>query len=292
MTKFCPKCGMPNEDNAHYCVRCGYNFDNLDVNLPSKNQNLGEEINREQTNSIPRESLFSKINYLRSGFFWLFIGTILMIIPLANFIAPIFLFVGYIILIIGFNKISKSSLKNVGQYKSTSKFLLTFVIFEILLSILLIIFFITVLNVILSSNIETFTQMPAIFSGSFTVLIYILSIISFILYIISFLKIIESLKLLSKELLVQRLRKAGNYLFYSLILFVISIIILILLIFITGMVTSIEISTGNSPLYILSLLLFLIIPSVLIIISYILQIIGYYFAYAGIDEFESQYSFV
>ncbi|MGC8565988.1 MAG: zinc ribbon domain-containing protein, partial [Thermoplasmata archaeon] len=26
MTKYCPKCGAPNDDNAQFCTRCGYSF--------------------------------------------------------------------------------------------------------------------------------------------------------------------------------------------------------------------------------------------------------------------------
>ncbi|MGC8692621.1 MAG: zinc-ribbon domain-containing protein [Thermoplasmata archaeon] len=26
MVKYCPRCGTPNDDNAQFCVKCGYKF--------------------------------------------------------------------------------------------------------------------------------------------------------------------------------------------------------------------------------------------------------------------------
>jgi len=38
MVKYCPRCGTPNDDNAQFCVKCGYQFPQQQQAIPSNQQ--------------------------------------------------------------------------------------------------------------------------------------------------------------------------------------------------------------------------------------------------------------
>jgi len=148
MTRSCPVCGAPNEDSANSCIRCGYNFDqhNSDQSAEKFHQNVPPFAN------VPPDynfNLITSLDSLRRAFFWLFIGLILIILPVLGasiafvgffwpsielmfLVIPLTLpvlgefivFVGFILLISGFGKISKTSLSNVDYYRSTRNWLL------------------------------------------------------------------------------------------------------------------------------------------------------------------------
>jgi len=42
MTKYCPKCGAPNPDDAVYCIKCGYKFP------PEATEQLAKEQRKEE----------------------------------------------------------------------------------------------------------------------------------------------------------------------------------------------------------------------------------------------------
>ncbi|MDP8012183.1 MAG: DUF996 domain-containing protein [Thermoplasmata archaeon] len=288
MTKFCPRCGMPNEDNARFCVRCGYNFYEQPVG--------GENLNQQQTmNMLPGQpmggnALLADLDTLRSAFFWLFLGTILLIIPLVDIVAFIFVLVGFILLIIGYGKISKSSLRNTAIYRSVRNWLIIYFVYELIsvvFSVVIIILTFTISTTYYSTTPTTSTT-SSIWPGFLGILIILLAVISLIIYLISYLKLISSLKALSEDLGVQRLRNAGNYLFYALILGIVAFVVTVIVIAINGVIASIT-TSASSPGIIYSLLFALVIPLVIGLVSYILQIIAYYNAYKGIDEFKSRY---
>ena len=289
MTKFCPVCGTPNEDSAHFCVRCGYNFEqqsNPGQTAQPFQQNIPPSMN------IPSgDNLFYNLDSLRSAFFWLFIGAILSIIPIINFIGAIIAFIGFILLIIGFGKISKTSLRNAGYYKSTRNWLLAILIFDIIDIIMTTIFIasiytITGVGVTSSSGPASYPSNLSLLSGIFI----FIEIISLIIYIVAYIKLINSLKFLSEDLQVRKLYSAGNYLLYSLILVFVSVILLIIILYISISAIASSLSSGLTTQSLMVLLGSLAIPIVLIIIAFIFQLIGYHSAYTGIDEFKSRYN--
>ena len=110
-----------------------------------------------------------------------------------------------------------------------------------------------------------------------------------IIYLVAYIKLIKSLKFLSEDLQVKKLYSAGNYLLYSLIIYIISIIYLTILLFISYSAIANSLSSGLTTGSLLVKLGELTITFAPIIISLILQLIGYHFAYKGIDEFVSRY---
>ncbi|MGC8565476.1 MAG: zinc-ribbon domain-containing protein [Thermoplasmata archaeon] len=286
MTKFCPVCGTPNEDSAHFCVRCGYNFD--------QQSNLGQtaqpfQQNIPSVNIPPSDNLLYNLDSLRSAFFWLFIGSILSIIPIINFIGAIIVFIGFILLIIGFGKISKTSLRNAGYYRSTRNWLLVSIIFG-----LLVIAVDIVAVILLYSTVAiTTTPLPSSYGSNLLILlgaVGIMGIIYIIIYLVAYIKVIKSLKFLSEDLQVRKLHSAGNYLLYSLVVNIISIVLLPILLFLSISAIAPTLSSGLTTQSLTVLLGALAVPIVIIIIAYILQLIGYHSAYTGIDEFKSRYN--
>jgi len=289
MTKFCPVCGTPNEDSAHFCIRCGYNFDqqsNFDQTAKPFQQNVPPSMN-----IPPGDNLLYNLDSLRSAFFWLFIGSILSIIPLINFIGAIIVFIGFILLIIGFGKISKTSLRNAGYYRSTRNWLLASIIYGLLIIVVDIV--VLILYYTAASVVTTTSSLPASNGSSLLILLWavgIMGIIYIIIYLVAYIKLIKSLKFLSEDLQVRKLHSAGNYLLYSLIMNIISIILLPILLFVSISAIAPSLSSGLTTQSLTVILGALAIPIVLIIISFILQLIGYHSAYTGIDEFKSRYN--
>jgi len=324
MTKFCPVCGTPNEDSAHSCIRCGYNFD--------QQSNFGQSAEPFQENvptsmNIPSDDNFNLIrnlDSLRNAFFWLFIGLILLIIPLITLpvlgalivfdgsfwlssglilliiplitvtitvtpgLGELIVFVGFIRLISGFGKISKTSLGNADYYRSTRNWLLAS-LFGLLITV--VDAFILIIHNTAASGITTISSLLTFKGSSLLILLWAVGIMGIILiiYLVAYIKLIKSLKFLSEDLQVKKLYSAGNYLLYSLIIYIISIIYLTILLFISYSAIANSLSSGLTTGSLLVKLGELTITFAPIIISLILQLIGYHFAYKGIDEFVSRY---
>jgi hypothetical protein len=299
MTKSCPVCGASNEDSANFCIRCGYNFDQHNSGQSAENFHQNDS----PFANVPPDynfNLVPSLESLRRAFSWLFLGLILFIIPLIILpvldaliafgglfwqsfelmfllIPPTLLvlggfiaFVGVIFLISGFGKISKTSLSNADYYRSTRNWLLAS-LFGLFIIVMDLFFIVPILLAFKVSDL----LWPVGMMG-----------IALILYLVSYIKLIKSLKFLSKDLQVKKLHNASNYLYYSLIMNIILIILLPILLFvsISAIVHSLS-SDLISQLGELNILLY-VVP---IIILFVLQAIGCYFAYTGIDEFESRY---
>ena len=317
MTKSCPVCGASNEDSANSCIRCGYNFEQ---------HNSGQSAEKFHQNGPPfanvppdyNFNLITSLDSLRRAFSWLFIGLILLIISLvlgASMVFVVFfwpsielmfleisltllvlvtlpvlgefiVFVGFILLISGFGKISKTSLSNADYYRSTRNWLLAS-----LFGLLIIVVDIFVIAPILAPRATAIISSLLAFkvSGLLT-LLWAVGImgIALILYLVSYIKLIKSLEFLSKDLQVKKLHSASNYLHYSLITCIILIILLPILLFVS---ISAIVHSLSSDLISQSLLveLEILLDVVPINILFVLQAIGYYFAYTGIGEFESRY---
>lgn len=292
MTKFCPNCGTPNEDSAHFCVKCGYNFDQLSNEMHA-NQGMQTNANPVQNVQMGSE-LLNNLQSLRSAFFWLFLGTILAIIPIISIVGGIIVFIGSILLIIGFGKISRSSLKNAGQYKKTRNWLIISLITGIIFIVYLPSFF-------LSVSVETTYTTPTTgttYMGTSSIssvgvvliaILAILAILYIIAYLMAYLSVVKSLRLLSEDLQVKKLYSAGSYLFYSLILVIISIIITPILLLLFYPAVSAAIFAGLAFLASYAILSAFAVPIIIDIIALILQLFSYHSAYIGIDEFMNRY---
>jgi len=318
MTKSCPVCGAPNEDSANSCIRCGYNFEQ---------HNSGQSAEKFHQNGPPfanvppdyNFNLITSLDSLRRAFSWLFKGLILLIISLvlgASMVFVVFfwpsielmflvisltlpvlgefiVFVGFILLISGFGKISKTSLSNADYYRSTRNWLLAS-----LFGLLIIVVDIFVIAPISAPRATAIISSLLAFkvSGLLT-LLWAVGIMgmALILYLVSYIKLIKSLEFLSKDLQVKKLHSASNYLHYYLIMYIILIILLPILLYvsISAIVHSLSsiVHSLSSDLISQSLLvnLEILLDVVPIIILFVLQAIGYYFAYTGIGEFESIY---
>jgi len=313
MTRSCPVCGAPNEDSANFCSRCGYNFDQQD-----SGQSAGESHqNVPPLPNVPPDydfNLIDSIDSLRTPFLTLFIGLILQIISLiiltvsvlgsliafVSFFWPsidlllipliflyplggIFVFIGFIRLIYGFHKISKTSLSNADYYRSTRNWLLAS-LFGFLVDVFILAPILAIETTVMISSLRAI-KIPDLLNYLWAVGIVVIALI---LYLVSYIKLIKSLKFLSIELQVEKLNAASKYLHYSLIMYIILIIILPILLFvsISAIVHSLSSDLISQSLPVELEILADIVP---IIILYILQAIGYYFAYAGIRQFESRY---
>jgi len=312
MTRSCPVCGAPNEDSANFCGRCGYNFDQ---------QNSGQSAGESHQNvppfpNVPPDlnfNLITSLDSLRKAFLTLFIGLIILIISLiivtdsgslitfVGFFWPsdellllvtftillvfggIMVFAGFIWLIYGFSNISETSLSNADYYRSTRNWLLASLFgFLVYIFILAPISAKEITGIILSLRA---IKVSDLLNNLWAV--GIMSIV-IILYLVSYIKLIKSLKFLSKDLQVKKLHTASKYLHYSLIMYIILFILLPILLFVS---ISTIVHSLSSDLISQSLLveLEILVGVVPIIILFVLQAIGYYFAYAGIRQFESGY---
>jgi len=314
MTKSCPVCGAPNEDSANFCGRCGYNFDQ---------QNSGQSAGESHQNlppfpNVPPDlnfNLLGSLSSLRKAFKTLFIGLILLIIPsiiltvpvpgsliaFVDFFWPsigllllatiallyafggIMVFVGFIRLIYGFHKISKTSLSNADYYRSTRNWLLAS-LFGLLVDVSILAPISAIYTTVMISSLRAI-KISDLLNYLWAVGIMVIALI---LYLVSYIKLIKSLEFLSKDLQVKELHTASNYLHYSLIMYIILIILLPILLFvsISAIVHSLS---SNLISQSLPVELEILVGAVPIIILFVLQAIGYYFAYAGIRQFESRY---
>ncbi|MEM3252738.1 MAG: hypothetical protein QXM94_03565, partial [Thermoplasmata archaeon] len=231
----------------------------------------------------PDMMLYSNLKSLRSAFFWMFLGIILSIIPIVDFVGVIILFIGFILLILGFGKVANTSLAHAAEYRSTKNWLLMSLIVGIVAGIVIAIIMIaSLITSTVSVSGSTITSTHTLFTiGWLIVAVAILSIAYFVIYIITYLKLVSSLKSLSADLSVQSLNKAGNYLFYALIISIIGYILIPVFFYLDVFISS---KTASST-SIYSILSILALPLIVMIVAYILEILSFYNAYTGIDEF-------
>jgi len=264
-------------------------------------------------NISPADNFLRGLNLLRNGFEMLFIVSIFLIIPLIDFISAIInfiialtlflftpiinliiiilIFIGFISLIRGFGKISKTSIWNADYYRSTRDWLLALFVLLIIMGLFIIGILILIIIILSTTSAGTSTSPLLVFNRSNLILwtFGIIGIISIIIYLVAYIKLIKSLKFLSKDLQVRKLHSAGNYLFYSLIINIISIILLLILIFISISEIVHLLSSSLTIQSLTAILSIFALPIFLIIISFIFQLIGYHSAYTGINEFKFRY---
>jgi len=259
-------------------------------------------------NISPADNFLQGLDSLRKGFHRLFIVSILLIILLIDFIGVIIVinlnaqvffalflpiiilmiilifFMGFISLIGGFGKISKTSISNADYYRGTKDWLLASFFLLIIMGI-----FVLIISISITQALKPTSSLP-VFNGSNLILwtAGIVGIIYIVIYLVPYIKLIKSLKFLSEDLQVRKLHSAGNYLFYSLIMNIISIILPILLYESISKVVPL-LSSSLTTKSLTAIFSILAVSIVLIIIFSIFQLIGYHSAYTGIDEFKFRY---
>ncbi|WP_393971382.1 hypothetical protein OXIME_001658 [Oxyplasma meridianum] len=253
---------------------------------------------------VIRESL----KKLRTAFFVLFLGSILTIIPLIDIVGSLLLFIGVILLIMGFGRLADSKMVNARHYGSTRNWL----IFNIIASLAVIVvsyyfLYVRVFSLIVSSLIVS-GKPPSIplsvLNESFLIAGASVAVIT-VIYVIAYLKIVASLKFLSAELSVPKLRGASTYLRVSIILFALTAVILFPSLYF-GLHYLATLSSGNSSITYAGNSAFLPIGIILsaipaaiavpvieiitalvveIITALVIEIVAYHGAYSGLDEF-------
>jgi len=284
VSKFCTRCGSENSDDANFCKVCGAPLEPAKQPSPPPQQYAPPPgYGQQMFQSNPEMLLYSNLQSLRSAFFWMFLGIILSIIPIVNIVGGIILFIAFILLILAFGKVANTSLPHAAEYKSTKNWLLFLLIFDIVGSIILasvIIVAVFIVTATTSSTRSSYLSINTLGIGAIAA-IGILFVLMLIFYIITYLKVVNSLKSLGADLSVQTLHKAGNYLFYALIISIVGDILLPVFFYVDIFVSSI--SAAKISLY--SIFLILLVPLIVIIAAYILEILSFHNAYTGIDEF-------
>ena len=314
MSKICAKCGVENADDATTCKACGEPFPAAPVTEPSPPP-VQEAPPSKSTELYPR------LKSLRRAFFFMFLGTILAIIPVVDIAGGIVLLVGVIMLILGFGKIAKTNLAHAKEYKSTRNWLLFMPIVSIGGTIVLIAFVYTIrfpalismstTNSTNYSHIISFVVSVATIATEILAGVAILAVLILAFYMIAYLKVVNALKYLSLDLSVSRLNKAGNYLLYSLIIYLITTIMipvflivdfLIAITSIAKLATMISftspsvmqstlsafLKTLTSSSFILKLampyIVTIVIFVIVLIVALVLKVSSYRNAYKGIDS--------
>ncbi|MGC8630706.1 MAG: zinc-ribbon domain-containing protein [Thermoplasmata archaeon] len=290
MSKFCTHCGAENSDDAYFCKACGAPLEPAKPPAPPLQQYATPVYGQPMYQPSPDMMLYSNLQSLRSAFFWMFLGLILSIIPVVNIVGAIILFIAFILLILGFGKVANTGLPHAAQYRSTKNWLLISLIVGIVLGAVTVIIIIEDLLIYSGSlSVSTATSISKLLViGIWSIVaIIIFTITDFIIYIITYLKVVNSLKSLSVDLSVQRLKKAGNLLFYALIITIVGELLIPLFLYIDVFI-SLKTAALNSLNSIYSMLAILAVPMILIVVAYILEIISFYNAYTGIDEFNNR----
>ncbi len=282
MSKFCTRCGAENTDDAIFCKTCGAPLEPATQAAPSPQQYTPPGYGQPMYQPGPDTMLYSNLQNLRSAFFWMFLGLILTIIPIVNIAGAIILLIAYILLIIGFEKVAKTILPHADEYRSTKNWLLI----SLILSFVFVIFIVStfvVTSAVTSGPGSTVTSSNALSKIGIViiVLIAVLAVAMFVTYIITYLKLVNSFKSLGSDLSVHRLNTAGTYLFYALIISIVGYILLPLFFYFHVFILSITVPLSS----ISSVVATLAVPSIVIIVAYILEIVSFYNAYTGIDEF-------
>ena len=237
---------------------------------------------------VMRENLRS----LRTAFLVLFVGSILMIIPIIDIAGAVLLFIGIIMLIIGLGRIGNSKMVNARQYISTRNWLVFNIIASIAVSVTVYYFLYTLLiSPILSSAIasETPPTIPAsVFREIFLITGASVAVI-IVIYVIAYLKLAGTLKLLSAELSVPKLGSASTYLKVSMVLSAITSVIAVVSYYFTLHTIIISapangsVGLTGSPVF--DLLGALIYTFIAAIVAFIFELLAFHGAYSGIDEF-------
>ncbi len=281
MSKFCTRCGAENTDDASFCKTCGAPLEPATQAAPPPQQYTPPQVyGQPMYQPGPDTMLYSNLQNLRSAFFWMFLGLILTIIPIVDIAGAIILLIAYILLIIGFEKVAKTILPHADEYRSTKNWLLISLILSFVFVIFIILTFV-VTSGVTSGPGSTVTSSNALSKIGIViiVLIAVLAVGTIGSYILTYLKLVNSFKSLGSDLSVQRLNNAGTYLFYALIISIVGYILLPVLFYFHVFILSISVPLSSSVVATLA------VPSIVMIVAYILEIVSFYNAYTGIDEF-------
>jgi len=233
-----------------------------------------------------RENLRS----LRTAFYVLFIGSILGIIPVLDIAGGVLILIGVILLIIGLGKIGNSNMVNAKYYLGTRNWLIINIVAGIAVSVVTIdIFFYHIISAINSSSISGNTA-PIISSAIYNELFLIIGVSAAVVmavYIIAYFKLAGTLKLLSSELAVPKLKSAGDYLKISIILSAItaSIAVVSLYIVLHTLIVASSSTTVVSSFSYFSIFGTLGYTLVVAIVAFVFQLIAYNGVYSGLDQF-------
>jgi hypothetical protein len=232
--------------------------------------------------------LTNSLHSLRGAFFWIFIGLVLSLIPIADLAGGIILLVGIILLILALGRMGKTRLSSAGIMRSTRNWILAYLLISVVVLIATTVFFISALisyttSVTLPGRSVIPSPLSVLFTGTYMIVFIMSEIVGLVVGLISYIRLSQSLKILGKELSVIRITKAGRYLIYSIIITVIGSISSIVILF--SYFTFISIQRTSSINSVVTLLPLIALPLIVILAGTIVEIFAFHSAYSGIDDF-------
>ena len=228
------------------------------------------------------------LHSLRDAFFWIFMGLVLSLIPIADFAGGIILLVGIILLILALGKMGKTRLSSAGMMKSTRNWILAYLLISIVVLIATMLFFIFALisytpSVTVPGRSVIPSPISVLLTGSVRIVFIVSEIVGLVVGLISYIRLSQSLKILGRELSVIRITNAGRYLIYSIIITVVGSISSIVILF--SYFTFVSVQRTSTISSVMTLLPLIALPVIVILAGTIMEIIAFHSAYSGIDDF-------
>jgi uncharacterized membrane protein len=258
-----------------------------------KHLTTGNPDSTPQASSSGREGsidfhLADSLRSLRGAFFWIFIGLVLSLIPIADMAGVIILLVGIILLIIALGKMGKTKLSSASMIRSARNWILAYLLISIVV-------FVATMVVVISALISFTTSvtvpgsnvvpspLSVLFTGTVMIVFITSEVVGLIVGLISYIRLSQSLKILGRELSVIRIANAGRYLIYSIIITVIGSLSSTVVIFSYSTLISVQRTSSISS--VVALLPLIALPLIVILVGAILEIVAFHSAYSGIDDF-------
>lgn len=304
MVRYCGYCGQQLPDDSVFCTSCGKRLADLNAqesSQPGVPQGTPQPYPQWQAgNSQVWPAVASRLHTLRSAFFWMFVGSIVSVIPLVGVIGGVILLVGFILLVKGFGELSQAPLAGASYYRSTRDWILGAFLVAVSLAVVLGALVALLVPGVFGGKIVNDQARSALFpiAPADIAVIAGFGVAGLVVYLVAFVKLARSLKFLGRDLSVKSLASAGDYLVYSLIAYLAMYIALPLL-FGLSFLQGIRFLTTNSTVSgtvtsvastaIISVVapffgLFAAVASFSLVI-WILQLLAYHSAYSGIDEY-------
>jgi hypothetical protein len=321
MVKYCGHCGQQIPDDSVFCTACGRRLQVTGAQVSTGAGTLGQPPQPQwpggtytQPDTIPG------LGRLRSAFFWIFVGSIVAVVPFVGVAGAIIALVGFVLLLTGFGQLSQSALADASYYRSTRNWLLAALILGLGLAVsagallaTLILGMITGSSVTEKFGVNNGVSTISATAGSVTgpaslvfssasgaeiALLAFLALAGLVVYLVAYLKVAHSLKLLGGSLSLKALVNAGNYLVYSIVTYAAMYVALPLLITfflaadvkvlsanntLSGTFTTVAPLAGFASLAPFIGLFALV--ALFSLVGWILQLLAYHSAYSGIDEY-------
>ncbi|MGC8516083.1 MAG: zinc-ribbon domain-containing protein [Thermoplasmata archaeon] len=234
--------------------------------------------------------IFNSLESLRSAMFWLFLGTVFLLIPVLDIVGSIMFLIGFILLIGAMGKMGRTTIQSAGSMRGTGRWAVVYLVASILgLASGAGIFYMTVIR-LPPLTLSTGSMLSLLYSflslSPLSIFFVAVEAVAIISWIGTFIKLGGSLKALGREFNVKRLIDAGRLITASIIINAIGAFFLVLnVLSFLGFEQSIAALMSNqSFLYPFSILGYLIIPSLILLVGTILEIIAFHGGYSGTDE--------